>query len=180
MSIAGKTIADDFITDVARSDGTTARLKGVRLSAEEAALLGEYASWLSRERLYPKLFCRECGPDYEVEVNIDPTAIGIICHHQMLFYEGQVPVVETHHPEQGEALIAPVRVDIPTVPISAADAHMIRRYDKFCRIYGFREAMWCGVCEDEGNPAGLRSEVDALHVRHMCRHANRVYSGVTV
>ncbi|KKW05440.1 MAG: hypothetical protein UY40_C0020G0017 [candidate division CPR1 bacterium GW2011_GWC1_49_13] len=112
MAVPGKTIADVFSADVTTSDGATSRLKGIRLSAEEAALLGEYASWLSRERLMPKLFCRECGPDCEVEVNIDPTVIGIICDHQMLFYEGPVPVVETLHPEQGEVLVSPQRVVI--------------------------------------------------------------------
>lgn len=180
MTSASKTAVDVVRADVRKPDGTMARLHGVRLSAEDAALLGEYASWFSRERLSPKLFCRECGPDCEVEVNIDPSVIGIICGHRMLFYDGPVPVVETHHREAGETLIAPQRVVIPEVPLSAVDAHMIRRYDKFCRIYGLREAMWCGVCEDEGNPAGLRSEVTALRVSHLCRHAHRVYTGVTV
>lgn len=164
---------------VTQPDGTVTERQGVRLSAEEAALLGEYASWCSRERLMPKIVCRTCGPDHEVEVNIDPHVIGIICGHRMLFYEGHVPVVETHHLEAGETLIAPERFMIPEVPISAVDAHMIRRYDKFCRLYGLREAMWCGVCEDEGNPGGLRSEVNALRVSHLCRHAHRVYTGIT-
>ena len=180
MAVPGKTIADVFSADVTTSDGATSRLKGIRLSAEEAALLGEYASWLSRERLMPKLFCRECGPDCEVEVNIDPTVIGIICDHQMLFYEGPVPVVETLHPEQGEVLVSPQRVVIPDVPLTAADALLIRRYDKFCKLYGLREAMWCGVCEDEGNPPGIRSSVTPMHVSHLCRHANRVYAGMTL
>ena len=180
MAVAGKTINDFSPADVTKSDGTSARLQGIRLSDEEGALLGEYASWLSRERLHPKLFCRDCGPDCEVEVNIDRTCIGIICNHRMLFYDGHVPVRETHHPEAGEMLISPERMFIPEVPLSAVDAHTIRRYDKFCRLYGLREAMWCGVCEDEGNPAGLRSEVGPLRVSHLCRHAHRVYTGVTV
>lgn len=180
MGLTGKTITDSETTFVSKRGATAQRLHGIRLSADEAALLGEYASWCSRERLSPKLFCRDCGPYCEVEVHIDPTMIGIICGHRMLFYEGPVPVVETHHPHAGEMLIRPERIVIPEVQLSAVDAHLIRRYDRFCRIYGLREAMWCGVCEDEGTPAGLRSEVTVMRVSHMCRHANRVYSGMTI
>lgn len=177
--ISGKSITDTTIATLDTVDGPK-QLPAVVLSAGEAALLGEYASWCSRERLSPKLFCRDCGPESEVEVFIDPHKIGIICAHRMLYYEGPVPVVRTDHREEGEALIAPVRVVIPEVPLAIADAYMLRSYQKFLVAHGLQEAMWCLTCEDEGEPSGMRAYVRVDEIALLCRHRNLVHRGLTV
>src|SRR3990167_5777192 len=69
------------------------------LTAEDATLLGEYESWLSRARLIRALSCRDCGPQQAVQVFVEPTRIGLICGHRMWYYEGPVPLVLTEPPE---------------------------------------------------------------------------------
>lgn len=152
---------------------------GVLLSADDAALIGEVESWLSAHRLYRKLWCRECGPDVEVEAHVTPEGIGFVCQHRVLFYQGLVPVVLTNHPHAGET-IAVTRFTVPEVPLLMADAFMQRKWDKFLKAFGLREALWCLQCEDEGNASGTRVMVNAQEVTILCRHAHRVFRGLTL
>lgn len=179
MGISGKTALDFSTASVSRKGGTSVQVKAVLLSPEEAALLGEYASWCSRERLMPKLFCRDCGPECEVEVNIDPHTIGIFCNHRMIWYEGPIPLVETHHPDAGESLTV-VRVIVPEVPMAQADAFMLRRYRKLLDAYGLQEAIWCLSCEGEGQAAGVKAYVRPDRISFMCRCKHRTYAGLTL
>lgn len=180
MSIAGKTANDMTIGTITLSDGSVHTHPVVLLSPEDAALVGEYQSWLSRARLDRKLWCRECGLQQEVQIAIKPHQIGFVCDHRMLFYQGPVPVVETNHPHAGESLIAPYRVVIPDTPITPSDAFMLRRWDTLCRAYGFREALWCLTCEDEGNASGIRPDVGPTHYALLCRCQRRIHTGLAV
>lgn len=150
-------------------------LPAIELSATEAAILGQYASWLSKERLMGKLTCPAC--DAEVEVYVDNTKIGIVCAHRMLYYEGPVPCVETIHPEStghGLTLLGPV----PDRPISTTDAHLLRQYKKFLLAHGLKESLWCLRCEDEGREVGLRAYVTNSDIGFLCRCANRTHKGL--
>lgn len=168
-------------TSIATLDTPTGQttVPAVLLSDEEAALIGEVESWLSRHRMHRKLWCRECGPESEVDVFVEPTGIGFTCGHRLLFYQGEVPVTRTHYPHAGESLVV-VRVQIPEMPLPIADAFMQRKWDKFLKAYGFREALWCLQCEDEENPSGTRVTVNTQEVSILCRHAHRVYRGLTI
>ena len=172
------TILDRTSATVSHGD-TAQELPATILTTEDAAMLGEYASWLSRERLSAKLFCADCGTDKEVEVFIDPTKIGIICAHRLLYYEGQVPVCETVHPDAGVS-ISVIRTIIPEKVMAIADAYLVRRYQKFLRTHGFKEALWCLKCEDEGNSSGLRAYVQPAEMAFLCRCASRVHKGLTI
>ena len=172
-------ILDQTLTAQTREDGTVATLPTTILSDADAALLGEYESWLSRARLTRKLYCKDCGLDSEVAVFVEPGQIGLTCGHRMLFYQGHVPVRLTEYPEAGEPALI-VRVTIPDEPIAVADAYMLRRYQKFCQTYGLAEALWCLRCEDEGNPSGCKAYVRVDRMAILCRCANRVFHGLAV
>lgn len=171
-------LLDRTTATVSQGDGIK-ELPAVLLTPEEAALLGEYASWLSKSRLSAKLFCNDCGPQHEVEVYIDPQKIGIICQHRMVFYEGPVPVVETLHPDAGTPITV-VRVVVPETKIQTADAYLLRRYQKFVLKHGFKEALWCLKCEDEGEASGMRAYVTASSIALICRCQMRTFVGLTI
>ena len=159
--------------------GERIELPATILTAEDAALLGEYESWLSRERLIRKLYCTDCGTGDEMQAFVQPWQIGLICQHRMLFYEGSVSVVETVHPQAGEGLTV-VRVVVPEVPIGTADAYMLRRYQKFLRHYWLQEALWCLQCEDEEQPSGLKAYVTVSEMALICRCQARIHRGLTL
>lgn len=173
-------MSDHVLSTLTQEDGSTVTLPTTVLTAEDAALLGEYESWLSRERLRRTLFCVDCGRGDEVQVFVEPTQIGIVCAHRMLFYQGPVPVRLTDHPEHGESVIAPVRVTVPEVPIAPADVHMLRRYRTFLRTYALQEALWCLCCEDEGNAPGCKAFVRPDGIAVLCRCTHRVFAGLVV
>ena len=157
-------------------DGSVRTLDTVFLSAEDAALLGEYESWLSRERLYRKLQCRACGPDCEVEAIVEPTQIGIACAHRLLLYQGQVPMRLTDYAHAGDPVTV-IRVMVPDVPIAVADVYMLQRYKKFLMANGLQEALWCLKCEDEGESSGVKAFVTVDQVVIQCRCQRRISSG---
>lgn len=180
MGIAGKTLNDQSVAYVSKRGAEATKRVGIRLSAEEAGILGQYASFLSRERLSPKLYCQDCGPDCEVEVNINPVVIGVICDHRMLFYDGPVAVTETMHREEPRQLVTLARIGVPERALSDADAMLMRQYQKFLRAYGLQEAMWCLKCEQENRPAGMKVYVRPEVISMQCRCANRVSTGMTI
>ena len=157
-------------------DGSVRTLDTVFLSAEDVALLGEYESWLSRERLYRKLRCQTCGPDCEVEAVIEPTQIGIACAHRLLLFQGHVPMRLTDYAHAGESVDV-VRVVVPDVPMAVSDAYMLQRYKKFLMAHGLQEALWCLKCEDEGESSGVKAFVTAAQVVVQCRCQRRIASG---
>lgn len=178
--MSGRTLLDTALATIDGVDGASAvTLPTVILSAEEAALLGEVDSWLSRERLIGKLWCRECGMEREMETAIEPHQIVLKCDHRMLFYQGPVPVQRVEH---AEAVLpsALVRVTIPEMPMPAGDAYMQRKYGKFLKANGLMEALWCLRCEDEGQQSGLRVTVNAQEVSLLCRHRHLLYRGITI
>lgn len=176
-----KPLLNDHTTAILDTpDGGTVQRPTTLLTADDAALLGEMESYLSRERLSRTLWCNTCGFDTDVQVYVRPDSIGILCDCRLLFYQGPVPVVLTTHPDEGERLIAPYRAMIPDVSMDAADAYLWRRYDTLLRLHGYKEALWCGQCDDEDQPHGLRAEISASQVSLCCRHAHRLYRGITI
>lgn len=180
MSIAGKTLNDVNRGTVELPDGRSFDVDAITLSAEEAALLGEYQSWLSRERLSRKLFCRACGPSQQLLISMSPDRLCVLCHHRMLVFVGPVPFVETIHPSREPSAITPIRILIPDAPIAPADAYMLRRYDKFCQAYGLRESLWCDACDEDGNDSGIRPDSGPTHYALLCRCKRRLHTGLAV
>lgn len=169
---------DTTVATQIHPDGTVATLPTTVLTPIEAALLGEYETWLSRERLVRKLFCRTCGPDREVEVFVEPDTIGLTCGHRLLYAPGPIPVQHVTHPDLGEPLIHVPAVAIPDTPIAVADAYLLRRYQAFCRTYGLQEALWCLQCEDAGDPSGCTAFVQVDNMVILCRCQRRIFHGI--
>ena len=157
-------------------DGTVRTLQTVFLSAVDAALLGEYESWLSRERLYRKLQCRTCGRDCDVEAIVEPTQVGIACAHRLLLFQGHVPMRLTDYVHAGEPVVV-VRLLVPDVPMAVADVYMLQRYKTFLNHYHLQEALWCLKCEDEGASSGVKAFVTVDSVVVQCRCQRRISSG---
>ena len=165
----------DPLAAVTTPDGNTSVLKTAWLSETDAILLGEYESWLSQEKLYRKLYCRDCGPSAEMEVLVEPTQIGLACAHRLLLFQGLVPMRLTNHLDLGEPVTIE-RLSVPDVPIHKADAFMLMRYRGFLLRYALQEGLWCLKCEDEGNPSGLKAYVKADNMVLLCRCQRRMFN----
>lgn len=152
-------------------------LPAIELTADDARVVGEYCSWLSKARLIGTLQCVACGPDPEVEVYVDDTRIGIVCPHRMLYYEGPVPVVKTVHPPDPATDLV-MLFSVPEVPISNMDAQILRRYKTFLMTHGLREALHCLKCEEHERESGMRAYVTASEIGLLCRCANRTRKGL--
>ena len=148
------------------------------LSQTEAHIVGAYQSWLGRAHLDRQVWCKTCGRDEEMQIAIEPNRIGLICGHRILMYEGPVPVVETMPLPSVD--IVPVRIVVPEQPIDPVDAFLLRQWDRFCETHGLQEALFCQVCEAEGQSPGIRPDVSGTHYTLECRCAKRVHTGLAI
>ena len=63
--------------------------------------------------------------------------------------------------------------------IADEDARLLRQYKKILAKYGYKEALWCKTCEDEGDGAGVRAYVTDSTIEVQCRHRRRFFKGAT-
>lgn len=63
--------------------------------------------------------------------------------------------------------------------IADADARVLRAYKKILAKYGYREALWCQTCEDDGDGPGCRAYVTDQRIEIQCRHRRLFFRGST-
>lgn len=70
----------------------------------------------------------------------------------------------------------PVRQE-PQRRLTDAEAAMLRAYKKILQRYGYKEALWCQTCEDDGDSAGCRAYVTDSTIEILCRHRKLYFRG---
>ena len=66
--------------------------------------------------------------------------------------------------------------------LTDAEAATLRAYKRILAKYGYREQLWCQICDAddvEFTPSGCRAYVTGTQIAILCRHLRRFYSGST-